>query len=218
MAHESINIMLVEDHQLVRQGMAMLINRQDDMNVVYDCDSVEDAKQFLHDSAPSVNVAVIDISLNGISGFELIKWSHISHPELAVLVVSMHEEDVYAAKAIKTGAKGYLMKHEACDKAINAIRAVNAGKLVVSEAIRARIARNQHSDKDWVISNLTACEYEIFQLLAKGKSTSDIAQLNHRSVKTIEAHRANIRKKLGLADGNALIRYAIKMQNDMAEV
>lgn len=218
MAHELISIMLVEDHQLVRQGMSMLINNQDDMDVVYECACVNEAKQFLQHDPADVDVAIIDISLDGVSGFELMKWMRIYHSDLPTLAISMHDELLYAERAIKTGASGYIMKQEASDKVINGIRAVKNGQIVVSDAIRSRINGNESTDRDSVIDNLTACEYEVFQLLAQGKSTSEIAYLNSRSVKTIEAHRANIRKKLGLSDGNALMRYAIKMQSEVAAV
>lgn len=216
MAHGPINIMLVEDHQLVRQGMSMLINSQDDMDVVYDCACVDEAKQFLQTSYDQVDVVIIDISLDGgVSGFDLMKWVRIYHSDVPTLAISMHDELLYAERAIKTGASGYIMKQEASDKVIDGIRSVINGQIVVSEAIRSRIDSNQHSDSDSVISHLTAREYEVFQLLAQGKSTSEIANLHSRSVKTIEAHRANIRKKLGLSDGNALMRYAIKMQSEI---
>lgn len=216
MAHGLINIMLVEDHQLVRQGMSMLINSQDDMDVVYDCACVDEAKQFLQTSYDQVDVVIIDISLDGgVSGFDLMKWIRIYHSDVPTLAISMHDELLYAERAIKTGASGYIMKQEASDKVIDGIRSVINGQIVVSEAIRSRIDSNQHSDSDSVISHLTAREYEVFQLLAQGKSTSEIANLHSRSVKTIEAHRANIRKKLGLSDGNALMRYAIKMQSEI---
>jgi DNA-binding NarL/FixJ family response regulator len=218
MAHELISIMLVEDHQLVRQGMSMLINSQDDMDVVYECACVNEAKQFLQHTPSEVDVAIVDISLDGVSGFELMKWMRIYHSDLPTIAISMHDELLYAERAIKTGASGYIMKQEASDKVINGIRAVVGGEIVVSDAIRSRINSNESADRDSVIDNLTACEYEVFQLLAQGKSTSEIAYLNSRSVKTIEAHRANIRKKLGLSDGNALMRYAIKMQSEIAAV
>lgn len=216
MAHGPINIMLVEDHQLVRQGMSMLINSQDDMDVVYDCACVDEAKQFLQTSYDQVDIVIIDISLDGgVSGFDLMKWVRIYHSDVPTLAISMHDELLYAERAIKTGASGYIMKQEASDKVIDGIRSVINGQIVVSEAIRSRIDSNQHSDSDSLISHLTAREYEVFQLLAQGKSTGEIASLHSRSVKTIEAHRANIRKKLGLSDGNALMRYAIKMQSEI---
>lgn len=220
MARGLINIMLVEDHQLVRQGMSMLINSQDDMSVIYDCACVEEAKQFLKKSTDKVDIIIIDISLDGVSGFDLMKWIRIYHSDVPTLAISMHDELLYAERAISTGASGYIMKQEASEKVINGIRAVMNGQIVVSETIRSRIDSNEQTvtTKDSVISNLTACEYEVFQLLAQGKSTNEIARLNSRSVKTIEAHRANIRKKLGLSDGNALIRFAVKMQSDITAV
>lgn len=220
MARGLINIMLVEDHQLVRQGMSMLINSQDDMSVIYDCACVEEAKQFLKKSTDKVDIIIIDISLDGVSGFDLMKWIRIYHSDVPTLAISMHDELLYAERAISTGASGYIMKQEASEKVINGIRAVMNGQIVVSETIRSRIDSNEQTvtTKDSVISNLTACEYEVFQLLAQGKSTNEIARLNSRSVKTIEAHRANIRKKLGLLDGNALIRFAVKMQSDITAV
>jgi len=218
MEHEPISVMLVEDHQLVRQGMLMLINNQDDMHVVFDCACVNEAKQYLQTSPDTVDVAIVDISLEGVSGFELMKWVRIYHSAMPTLAISMHDELLYAERAINTGASGYIMKQEASGKVIAGIRDVMNGQIVVSEAIRSRIDSHKGSDADSVIDDLTACEYEVLQLLAQGKSTNDIARINSRSVKTIEAHRANIRKKLGLVDGNALMRYAVKMQSDITEI
>ena len=216
MAQELISIMLVEDHQLVSQGMSMLINAQDDMNVVYQCASVNHAKQYLQANADKVDVVIADISLDGVSGFELIKWVRIHHKDLPTLAISMHDELLYAERAVQTGASGYIMKQEASDKVIHGIRAVHNGETVLSKAMRSKIDSPDDSGKNSLIDTLTYCEYEVFQLLAQGKSTSEIASLNSRSVKTIEAHRANIRKKLGLPDGNALMRYAIKMHSEGA--
>lgn len=215
MAQVLIRIMLVEDHQLVSQGMSMLINAQDDMKVVYQCASVNNAKQYLQSTADKPDVAIVDISLDGVSGLELIKWIRIQHSDLPTLAISMHDELLYAERAIQTGASGYIMKQEASDKVIYGIRAVNNGETVLSDAIRAKIEHPDGTGKNSVIDSLTYREYEVFQLLAQGKSTSEIASLNNRSVKTIEAHRANIRKKLGLPDGNALLRYAIKMHSEV---
>lgn len=216
MTDELIRVMLVEDHQLVRQGMSLLINEQDDMNVVHEASNVNDAKQHLQSAASSIDVVIVDISLDGVSGFELIKWLKIHHPQLPSLAISMHDELLYAERAIQTGASGYIMKQEASDKVIQGIRTVHSGGIMLSDSMRAKMESPDGSNNNSVIDNLTYREYEVFQLLAQGKTTSEIAKLNSRSVKTIEAHRANIRKKLGLSDGNALMRYAIQMHSETA--
>ena len=159
MAQELISIMLVEDHQLVSQGMSMLINAQDDMNVVYQCASVNHAKQFLQANADKVDVVIADISLDGVSGFELIKWARIHHADLPTLAISMHDELLYAERAVQTGASGYIMKQEASDKVIHGIRAVHNGETVLSEAMRSKIDSPDDSGKNSLLDTLTYCEY-----------------------------------------------------------
>jgi len=211
MSEPNIKILLVDDHHIVRQGMSMLINNQPDMNVSHDAGGVQEAIATLKQSSEQIDIALIDISLNGSSGFELLKYMRINHPDLPVLVISMHDEMLYAERAIRGGAKGYIMKQEASDNMINSIRVIMQGNIVVSEQIRQRIENSSSSN---VLDRLTASEFEVLQLLGQGKTTSDIAKINTRSIKTIEAHRANIRQKLGLPDSNALMMFAIQMQID----
>jgi len=204
--------MLVDDHHIVRQGMGMLINSQPDMNVSHDADNVADAVTILKQYGSEIDIALIDISLNGSSGFELLKSIRIHHPQLPTLVISMHDEILYAERAIHSGANGYIMKQEASETVISSIRVIMQGELAVSDTIRQRLKTSDANASTILIDKLTASEIEVLLLLGQGKTTSDIAKNNNRSIKTIEAHRANIRRKLELPDGNALLMFAIQMQ------
>jgi DNA-binding NarL/FixJ family response regulator len=212
MEEKNIRVMLVDDHIIVRQGMGMLINTQIDMTVAFDAESVDDAISIIKKSHDEIDILLIDISLNGSSGFELLKYIRIHKPELPALMISMHDESLYAERAINSGAKGYLMKQEASDTVIESIRAIIDGKIVLSDKIRQRLESSNSGGEQSLIDTLTTSELEILQLVGQGISTNDIAKLKSRSVKTIEAHRSNIRRKLDLDDGNALLMFAIKMQ------
>jgi len=212
MKESEINVMLVDDHHIVRQGMGMLINSQPDMNVSHDADNVADAVTILKQYGSEIDIALIDISLNGSSGFELLKSIRIHQPQLPTLVISMHDEILYAERAIHSGANGYIMKQEASETVISSIRAIMQGELAVSDTIKQRLKTSDANASTILIDKLTASELEVLLLLGQGKTTSDIAKNNNRSIKTIEAHRANIRRKLELPDGNALLMFAIQMQ------
>lgn len=210
MKESEIKVMLVDDHNIVRQGMGMLIDSQPDMIVSHDADNVAAAISILKQYGDEIDIALVDISLNGQSGFELLKSIRIHQPQLATLVISMHDEILYAERAIHAGAKGYIMKQEASETVISSIRSIMQGEVVVSDIIRQRLENT--SANTTLIDKLTASEFEVLQLLGQGKTTSEIAKLNNRSIKTIEAHRANIRRKLELSDGNALLMFALQMQ------
>lgn len=202
--------MLVDDHCMVRQGLSMLINEEHDMEVCCEAEDVGDAMDKL-EMEHQPDIVLVDLSLKTLSGFELIKSIHILTPELPVLVVSMHDETVYAERALRTGARGYVMKHENGQTMILAIREVLKGNFYLSEQMRNKLmARfvSGNAEAEQLINSLTPSEFEVLHLIGSGHSSQQIARLLSRSIKTIETHRANIRAKLHLKDGADLMRYA----------
>jgi DNA-binding NarL/FixJ family response regulator len=204
--------MLVDDHAMLRHGMEMLINRESDMEVFAQASDSEEALAFLKpDHHP--DIILMDVSLKTHSGLELIKKVHGLIPALPVLVVSMHDEAVYAERALRAGARGYVMKQEPGEVLVNAIREVLKGNLYLSKQIQARLLKQiatGNSGSGPSINSLTSSEFEVLHLIGAGHSTQQIARLLCRSIKTIETHRYNIRMKLNLKDGAELIRYAIQ--------
>lgn len=203
-------VMLVDDHAMVRQGMAMLINAEHDMEVCCDAEDVGDAMSAL-ELEHQPDIVLVDLSLKTLSGFELIKSIHILIPALPVLVVSMHDETVYAERALRSGARGYVMKHEAGQAMILAIREVLKGNFYLSEQMRTKLLDRfvtGNAESEQLINSLTPSEFEVLHLIGSGHSSRDIAKMLNRSIKTIEVHRANIRAKLHLKDGADLMRYA----------
>lgn len=210
MAALKSQIMLVDDHAMVRQGMAMLINAEHDMEVCCDAEDVGDAMAKL-ELEHQPDIVLVDLSLKTLSGFELIKSIHILIPALPVLVVSMHDETVYAERALRSGARGYVMKQEAGQAMILAIREVMKGNFYLSEQMRTKLLDRfvtGSAESEQLINSLTPSEFEVLHLIGSGHSSRDIANLLNRSIKTIEVHRANIRTKLHLKDGADLMRYA----------
>lgn len=212
--NEPARVMVVDDHPIIRQGLAMLINRESDLRVCCEAGSVAEASALLAQCQPQV--AIVDISMDGASGFELLRHIRLQYPDLPVLVVSMHDEALYAERALQAGARGYVMKQEATDKVLLALRAILAGEIFVNERIAARLQQrasmpaNAPDGPQDMVSLLTTSEFEILQMIANGHDTSEIAKQLNRSVKTIESHRANIRKKLNLNDGTELVHFAIE--------
>jgi DNA-binding NarL/FixJ family response regulator len=204
--------MLVDDHAMLRSGMEMFINRESDMEVFAQASDSEEALAFLKpDHHP--DIILMDVSLKTHSGLELIKKVHGLIPALPVLVVSMHDEAVYAERALRAGARGYVMKQEPGEVLVNAIREVLKGNLYLSKQIQARLLKQiatGNSGSGASINSLTSSEFEVLHLIGAGHSTQQIARLLCRSIKTIETHRYNIRMKLNLKDGAELIRYAIQ--------
>ena len=203
-------IMLVDDHAMVRHGIATLINAQADMEVFGEAGTVDDAVSMIKpDKHP--DLVLIDLSLSGVSGFELLKKLHLRFPALPTLVVSMYDESEYAERALRAGARGYVMKQEVLDVLLVAIRRVLAGKIYLSEAMGSRLLERMATDgavPDPPINRLTPAEFEVLHLIGAGNTSQEISELLHRSIKTIEAHRANIRKKLQLNEGADLNRFA----------
>jgi DNA-binding NarL/FixJ family response regulator len=205
-------ILIVDDHPIVRQGLAELINHENDLTV---CGQAEDAHQALKavkELRP--NMAVVDISLKETSGMELIKDINAQDPNLPVLALSMHDESLYAERALRAGARGYIMKQEATEKVIAAIRKILSGEIYVSDKMASKMVRKfvggQTEISTSPVGRLSDRELEVFHLIGKGYGTRQISERLHLSVKTIETYRAHIKEKLGLADAAKLLQYAIQ--------
>ena len=203
-------VMLVDDHAMLRHGMAMLINLESDMEVIAEAGDGDEALARLKlENRP--DIVLMDVSLKTLSGFEVIKSIHHLIPALPVLVVSMHDEAAYAERALRAGARGYVMKQEPGEALVTAIREVLAGNVYLSKQMHARLLNRVatgSTEPESLINSLTPSEFEVLHLIGSGHSSQEIARLLSRSIKTIETHRFNIRSKLNLKDGADLIRYA----------
>lgn len=211
-ARDRRRVFIVDDHPLVRESLATLIGRQPDLYVCGEAaDSATAFNALLREPA---DVAVVDLSLPGESGIELIKKLQGLEPAPRVLVISMHDEALYAERALRAGALGYVMKRDTSDKVVEAIRAVLRGEPYVSGALAAGLARKfvgAGAAKDVsVVGLLSDRELEVFQLLGRGLTNRRIAAELHLSIKTVQAHCASIKDKLGLQDVNELVREAVR--------
>lgn len=204
-------VLLVDDHAILRQGLMRLINQEADMEV---CGEAEDAaKAFDAVNHLKPDVAVVDISLKGSNGIELIKNIKARHPDLAVLVLSMHDESLYAERCLRAGALGYMTKLEATEKVLVAIRQVLSGQIYLSAASSARIVHKMVGKSitpAFAVDRLTDRELEVFQLLGRGLRTRQIAEELHLGTKSVETYRARIKEKLKLVDSTDLLLHAIR--------
>lgn len=206
------NIILVDDHPIIRKGLAELIKQEHDLNVAGTFDEANAALAVMESLKP--DLAIVDITLRDTSGIELIKDMKIRFPKLPVLVLSMHDESFYAERALRAGARGYVMKEEAGEKIMTAIRRVLAGEVYLSETVAARMLSKYVDGRpeqgSSPVERLSDRELEVFELIGRGLGTSQIADKLHRSIKTIEAHRANIKRKLQLRTSPELLRMALQ--------
>lgn len=204
-------ILLVDDHPLLRKGIGQLINEQEDLMVCGEAADRASALAAIERCQP--DLAVIDLSLKEDLGLELIKDCRAQFPALLILVLSMHDERFYGERVLRAGARGYIMKAEASDKVLTALREVLNGGVFVSRSVAEQILDNvsgtprQAEGNQW--SKLTDREAEVFGLIGKGYGSQQIGRRLHLSVKTIETHRANIKQKLGLASSQDLLQNAI---------
>jgi DNA-binding NarL/FixJ family response regulator len=204
-------ILIVDDHPMMREGLARLIDHERDLQTASQADSAAAALQTISASPP--DLLLLDISLPDKSGLEVIKDVHTLHPTLPILVVSMHDESLYAERVLRAGGRGYIMKQEGGKKLMFAIRQVLDGRIYVSEKMSAKILETfsgHRPNSQSPVEKLSDREFEVFQLLGQGEGTRQIAKRLHLSIKTVEVHRANIRKKLELATGSELVHYAIR--------
>src|SRR5436190_259841 len=203
-------ILLVDDHAVVRFGIAQLINRESDLVVCGEEEEASKAMSAISTLRPDLVIA--DISLKDSSGLELMRNLKAQNPKLPILVVSGHDENIYAEIAFRAGALGYLMKDQALDKVITAVRRVLGGAIYVSDALAARMLQQQvrgHTDVNQSpVKSLSDRELEVFQLIGQWKKTRDIADELHLSVKTIEYYREQIKRKLNLKSAAELTHYA----------
>ncbi len=207
-----VKVLIVDDHPIVRQGLAGLINQEPDLTV---CGEAADSKQALQAiKALTPDFAIVDISLPGVEGFELVKSMLSRNPELPILVLSMNDETLYAERALKAGAKGYIMKAQGAQNLITAIRRVLDDDIYISDNIAKRILRNFATGKNNELSSSTDLlsdrEVEVLTFIGKGYGTRQIAETLHLSAKTIETYRAHIKDKLQLANSSEVIQYAIQ--------
>ena len=208
-------ILIVDDHPLVREGLADLVNKEKDLVVCGQAEDAYQAMEAIRELKP--DMAIVDISLKETSGLELIKDIKIQHPGLPILTLSMHEESVYAERALRAGAKGYIMKREATKKVVTAIRKVLRGQLYLSEKMTTRLVRKFVDGKPEAgtspIDRLTDRELEVFCLLGRGNGTRQISEQLHLSVKTIETYRSRIKEKLNLTSASELLQHAFQWVN-----
>jgi DNA-binding NarL/FixJ family response regulator len=205
-------ILIVDDHPIVREGLATIINHERDMNV---CGAVEDAHQALNAVMElQPDIVIVDISLKNSNGIDLTKSIKAGHPKLPVIVLSVHDESVYAERALAAGAKAYLMKDAASENITRAIRAVLSGEIYVSNAISKKLlhtlAKGKAGPAQTPIETLSDREFEIFRLIGQGHKASQIAKQLHLSVKTVETYRGRLKEKLKLDSAAELLQYAIK--------
>jgi len=216
---QKAKILLVDDHPLVREWLATLVNQQSDLQVCGETDSAPKALQLIGVVNP--DIAIVDISMEGGSGLELIKNIKASHPNVMMIVLSMHDESLYAERALRAGARGYIMKREATKGVLPAIRCVLGGKLYLSDKMATQLAEKFVEGRPGatgsVVEKLSDRELEVFQLLGRGYSTRRIAEELHVSVKTVQAFCARIKDKLGLVSATELLLEAVRWQNNQQE-
>jgi DNA-binding NarL/FixJ family response regulator len=208
-------IFIVDDHAVVRQGLALLINREPDLMVCGDAEECNAALQGIDSLKP--HVVIVDISLNGPDGLDLLKIIRMRDPNLPVLILSMLDESVYAERALHAGASGYIMKQEATEQVLIAIRRILGGDIYVSNRMASKMlhrfvggsstaARSPVTD----VTDLSDRELEVFRLIGEGHGTRQIAAELHISVKTVESYQAHIKEKLALKNGRELVQRAIQ--------
>ncbi len=203
-------VFLVEDHPVTREGFARLIDFQTDLMVCGKATSAAEAMKEIPREKP--DIAIVDISLAGGNGIELVKDLAVLDPALPVLVLSMHDEKIYAGRAIRAGARGYIMKNEPIELVLRSIREVLRGQICVSEAMRTLMLEKLHGRKsDTVgVDTLSDRELEVFRLIGEGRGTREIAKHLCISVSTAEKHRAHIKEKLGLQNAPELVSSAAR--------
>ena len=204
-------ILVVDDHPVFRIGLADLVSQQPDLAVCGHADAAPIALERMRTLKP--DLAIVDISLGGTNGIELIKMMKAEMPRLPILVLSVHDESLYALRALRAGALGYLMKAEAAQHVVSAIRRVLEGKIFVSPRFADQLIfksiQSPESGTGDPVDQLSDRELEVLELLGKGENTRSVASLLNLSVKTIEAHKTNAMRKLGIRSRIEIVRYAL---------
>jgi len=203
-------VLIVDDHPVVRRGLAEVLSGTADFVVCAEADSAVEALRAVAEAGP--DVAVVDLTLKGKSGLELLKDLRVRHPDLPVLVLSMHDESLYAERALRAGARGYIMKDGRMEDVVEALRQVRAGRVYLSPRMTSRLlgrlTGGGAGDGASPMQRLTDRELEVFEMIGLGRATREIAEALHLSVKTVDTHRENIKRKLNLPGGTELSRHA----------
>ncbi|NOX33620.1 MAG: response regulator transcription factor [Deltaproteobacteria bacterium] len=206
-----IKILIVEDHPIFRMGLKELIDNETDMMVCGDALDVAGGMELIKKKAPCL--VIVDLSLKESNGMDLVKFISNAHKEISCLVLSMHDESLHAERCIMAGAKGYIMKHEASESVVTAIRQILSGHIYVSPKIMSNILNKFRNQPELVCESPLKCltdrELETFQYIGKGYSSGQIARLLNISVKTIGTYRERIKEKLGIKHSGDLVRNAV---------
>lgn len=205
-------VLVIDDHPFMRAGLTQMIDRQPDMQICGEAGNPAEAMQVLARCRP--DLVLSDITMPGRSGLEFIKDLTATIEGLPILVVSMHDETIYAERALRAGARGYIMKEAGGENLLAAIRQVLRGEVYVSPRISSRLLENLSArrprNSSSPIEKLSDREFDVFQLIGQGKSTRDIAAQLHLSSKTVDVHRSHIKEKLDLKDSTELVRHAVR--------
>jgi DNA-binding NarL/FixJ family response regulator len=205
-------ILILDDHPITRYGLTQLLSHEPDLLVCGEAESVAQALEAIESASPDLVLA--DITMPGRSGLEFIKDMQAQHPRVAVLVMSMHDETIYAERVLRAGGRGYIMKNEGGEKLLEAIRQVLQGQVYVSQHMSAALLEgftpHRSSAGEATLSALSHREFEVFQLIGQGLSTRQIGQRLNVSVKTVGTHRLHIKQKLNLGTGPELVRHAVR--------
>jgi DNA-binding NarL/FixJ family response regulator len=205
-------ILLIDDHPIMRHGLAQLLGAEDGLIICGQAGSARDGLAAAHQLKP--DLVIIDLTLPDKHGLEVLKDLQVQHPGLRCLVLSMHDEDLYAERALRAGARGYIMKEAAADHLVTAVRKILSGGLYLSETVASKMIEQLSGVRGKTgatgIENLTDRELEVLALIGEGVATKNIADRLSISARTVEAHRAHIKEKLDFSDGAALVKYAVQ--------
>jgi len=209
---KKLRVLIVDDHPIFRAGVAQLINQEPDLTVCGEAEGAAEALEAVAKQKP--DIALVDVTLKGRDGVELMKELKVRYPELPVLMLSMHDESLYAERALRAGARGYIMKQETTDKVLVALRRILGGGVYVSEQMGARMLNHfvgrQTPSAATALERLSDRELQVFRLIGRGCGTRQIAEELHLGLTTIESHRANIKRKLELKTATELVQHAVQ--------
>jgi DNA-binding NarL/FixJ family response regulator len=210
-------VLVVDDHPVVRQGIKLVIEAEPDLTVCGEAENEHTARRILRELQP--DALVVDLSLGaGGDGFNIVRDVHAHFPQVRILVLSMHDETVYADRLFAQGAAGYIMKQAAADQLVTALRTVLRGERFISENLRRHMEERGLDEGDHQASRLSARELQVISLIGQGLGTREIAERLSLSVKTVETHRLTIKRKLSLDTNAQLVQYAIKWHSPSAGV
>jgi len=213
---DKVRIIIVEDHEVFRLGIRELINHEPDLMVCAEADNVNSARELIEKLAP--DMAIIDITLKKSNGLDLIQEINASHSHMKVLVLSMHDELLYAERSLQAGAQGYIMKQETSKSIVKAIRHILNNNIYVSDTIMENLLNRVRSGQDPMeksaVHTLSDREFAVLRSIGEGRSTGEIAEQMNLSVRTISTYRERIKEKLQLKNAAELVRYAIHWVED----